>query len=218
VTVELLVSDFDGTLATHRGGWSLLWTLFGTADRGEDHTAAFDRGEITYAEWCERVVEDWQARCVTNADVCRVRDAVKPTHGVDALFTTAAEHDVPVGVLSSGLAALIDRFEAFEHRPAFTIANELCFDATGKLVGVTAQVGPNDKGDLLRACCAERDIDIANVAYVGDSYSDTEAFAAAGTAILFDPAPETERATFDHADQVIEERDLGLVAEAVFDR
>ena len=218
MTVELLVSDFDGTLATHRGGWSLLWTLFGTADRGKDHTAAFDRGEITYAEWCERVVGDWQARGVTHDDVRRARDAVKPTRGVDVLLAAAAERDIPIGVLSSGLADLIARFDGFDHRPAFTIANELCFDGGGELAGVTAQVGPNDKGDLLRACCAERGVDTADVAYVGDSYSDTEAFAAAGTAILFDPSPEIESAAFEHTDRVVEERDLALVAEVVFDR
>lgn len=218
MTVELLVSDFDGTLATHRGGWSLLWTLFGTADRGESHTAAFDRGEITYAEWCERVVENWQDRGVTHDDVRRAGAAVKPTRGADALLGTAAQRDVPVGVLSSGLTDLIARFDTLERQPAFTIANELYFDAAGKIAGVTARVGPNDKGDLLRECCAERGVDTADVAYVGDSYSDTEAFATAGTAVLFDPSPAVESEAFEHADRIIEKRDLALVAEAVFGR
>lgn len=216
MTVELLVSDFDGTLAVHRGGWSLLWTLFGTADRGENHAAAFDRGDITYADWCERIVGDWRDRGVTRNDVRRAREAVKPTRGADVLLATAAERGVLTGVLSSGLGDLVTRFDSFEHQPDFVIANDLQFDSTGTVVDVVARVGPNDKGDLLGECCAKRNVEPTNVAYVGDSYSDTEAFAAAGTAILFDPSPEVEKAAFEYADQVIEKRDLALVAEAVF--
>lgn len=210
--VPLVVFDFDGTLATQRGSWGLLYRLFGVEDSGTERTEAYWEDELTFQEWCEGNVADWRARGVTRDNLERAARALKLAAGADALLRALDDRGIPFGVLSSGVDDLVARLDPYG--PAFVESNEIHYD-DGVPVSVDARVGPFDKGDALRDICDRRGVLPADVVYVGDSHSDTEAFDLAGLSVLFDPDDRIEEDDYALVDVVVEEHDLGLVADVL---
>jgi phosphoserine phosphatase len=204
----LVAFDFDGTLAEQRGGWGLLYRLFGVEDAGEKRTQAFWNGDISYETWADGNVADWRERGVRQRHLEAAADAVKLTTGASDLVGTLDERDIPFGVLSAGVRDLIRPVERFD--PAFVVANELTYDDDIP-VGVVPRVPPDAKGDLLARLCAEADVDPSEVIYIGDSRSDEEALAVAGTAVLFDPDDRIDDTVSETVDHVVDCRDLSAV-------
>ncbi len=212
---NLVVFDFDGTLAEQRGSWGLLYRLFGTERTGSERTDAYWDGEITFAEWCSGNVADLRERGVTRSHLARAADAIKLTEGVPETLTRLTEADVPFGVVSSGVSNLMRVVDPYDS--AFIVSNTISFDDEGYVADAEATVGPNDKGDILHRLCAERGVDLDAVGYVGDSHSDTEALEIAGTAVLFDPDDRIGPTERDLADAVIDTRDMRKAHRALFE-
>lgn len=190
--------DFDGTLAAHRGGWSLLYRLFGVEAAGEARTTAFWDGELTYEEWITGNIEDWRRQGVRKEDVERAATAVKLRAGAADLLRELQYNDIPFGIISAGVRDLIKSIERFS--PAFIISNEVIYDDTVP-VDVMPRVPPNTKGDILQRICDDANIDPTNVVYVGDSAQEAGAYETAGTAIQVnptDPEASVDRRFVDH--------------------
>lgn len=202
---ELIVFDFDGTLAEQRGSWGLLYRLFGTQKRGGLRTEAYRDGELTFQEWCDGNVEDWRDHGVTRENLERAANAIKLTTGAETLLSQIDCVGIPFGVLSSGVRDLIAPLNRFG--PSFIRSNEIVYD-DGIPVDVIARVGPDDKGELLERICKDHSVEAENVLYVGDSHSDVEAFGVAGTSVLFDPDDRIDESAYDIVDYVEWERDL----------
>ncbi|GAA0238153.1 hypothetical protein GCM10009000_062090 [Halobacterium noricense] len=208
--VELVVFDFDGTLAEQRGSWGLLYRLFGVEERGAMRTEAFWDDELTFQEWCFGNVIDWRNQGATREHIERAGDAIKLTTGADRLLRTLSKQEIPYGILSSGITDLIRQIGDFD--PVFVRSNDIEYKESAP-VNVDAAVGPFDKGDVLTQICESRDITLDAVMYVGDSHSDLEAFDVAGIAVLFDPDDRIDADDYALVDVVIEKRDLSLVCE-----
>lgn len=210
--IPLVVFDFDGTLATQRGSWGLLYRLFGVEESGDERTKAYWNDELTFQEWCEGNVDDWRSRGVTKDNLERAAQALKLTNGADTLLCALQKHDVPFGVLSSGISILVERLDPYN--PMFVKSNEIRYD-DGVPVDVDAKVGPFDKGEALIDICKRRDIEPDEIVYVGDSHSDTEAFAEAGISILFDPDDRLDDEDYTLVDIVVENHNLAIVADVL---
>lgn len=212
MNVDAVAFDFDGTLAMQRGGWTLLHHLYGTSASGEERSAAYHAGEISFEEWCQGNVADWRARGVTEADVARAADAVTLTTGAEELLDWLTERDIPFAVISSGVTDL--QVPLREYNPAFLLGNDLLFD-DGRLVGSNPRVGPGEKGDVLATACADLCVELDRTVYVGDSHTDVEAFEVAGHAVLFDPSDRLPDRAYDLVDEIVAERDLRNVRDTI---
>lgn len=208
----LVAFDFDGTLAEHRGGWSLLYRLFGVEDGGEARTTAYWDGELSYEEWVGENITDWRDRGVRREHVERAADAVKLTAGARDLLFDLSVSSVPFGVISAGVRDLIRPIERFG--PAFVISNEIVYE-DGVPVDVVPRVPPGAKGDLLTDLCENAGVDPSDIVYVGDSRSDEEAFEIAGTAVLVDPDSQFRDSAYRFVDHRIAERDLSMLRSLV---
>ncbi|MEY7851802.1 HAD family hydrolase [Natrarchaeobius sp. A-rgal3] len=208
---ELAVFDFDGTLVDQRGGWLLLQELFGTREGGKLLTERYREDELTFAQWCDENAALLDARGVGKTHIDRAASAVKLTRGAESLLETIADAGVPFGTVSAGVTNLQAVLATFD--PAFIRGNEIRFDDVGTITGVDAGVGPNEKDDVLERICRDRGITTADVFYVGDSHTDEEAFAVAGTSVLFDPDDRIDDGVYETVDAVVDARDLRLVEE-----
>ncbi|MFB6194568.1 MAG: HAD family hydrolase [Haloplanus sp.] len=196
--------DFDGTLAAHRGGWSLLYRLFGVEAAGDARTDAFWDGELTYDEWTAGNVADWRDRGVRREHVERAADAVTFRAGAPDLLADLRARGVPFGVISAGVRDLIRPVERFD--PAFVVANEVVYE-DGVPVDVVGRVPPDSKGPILERLCDDAGVDPADVVYVGDSPREDGAFEVAGTGVLLDAEGRVDPDEVE-ADHVHEEWDL----------
>lgn len=212
VDVRAVAFDFDGTLAVQSGGWTLLHELYGTRASGDERTAAYRDGELSFEEWCRGNVADWRDRGVTEADIERAADALKLTAGADSLLEWVGDQNLPFGVISGGVTDLLAPIQRYD--PAFTVSNDLRFD-DGRLVGVEANVGPDDKGELLESVCSELGVASEETVYVGDAHTDVEAFEVAGYAMLFDPDPRFPDSGYELVDEVHTERHLRHVRDSL---
>jgi phosphoserine phosphatase len=205
---RLVVFDLDGTLTRHRGGFELLHTLYGTTPVGEELQDRFDAGALTFEEWCRETVDHWRTAGITASDVERAAQAVTPKAGATEVLETLQREGVPFGILSAGVTNLAARFERFD--PAFVRGNRIRFE-DGTLAGIDVAVGPTQKGERLREI--RRDRPNAEITYVGDSHTDTEAFVEADSAILFDPDERLPSDAVGTTDTVVESSDLSEVGE-----
>ena len=202
--------DFDGTLAEQRGGWSLLYRLFGVEDAGEARTEAFWAGELSYEEWITGNVDDFRERGVRRRHVERAAEAVKLKPGVEALLTDLREADIPFGIVSAGVFALIEPVLEFD--PAFVVANEIVYD-DGIPVDAVPRVPPESKGPILSALCEQAGVDPADAVYVGDSKIEDGAFEVVGTSVLLDPVDRVEDYDATLVDERVVEDDLTALRE-----
>ncbi|MBV0926348.1 HAD-IB family phosphatase [Halomicroarcula limicola] len=200
---RLVVFDLDGTLTRQRGGFKLLHTLYGTAEAGEELTAKYESGEVTFEEWCRMTVDTWRNAGVTAADIDRATRAVKPKRGATEVLDSLEAESIPFGILSAGVGNLAHRFE--QQDLEFIRGNFLRF-SDGHLSNIDVGVGPSKKGELLREFRGE--LPETEIRYIGDSHTDTEAFEEADTAILFDPDERVPDAAIDAADTIVESDDL----------
>lgn len=205
----LVSFDFDGTLAAHRGGWSLLYRLFGVEGPGVTRTEAFRNDDISYEAWATGNVADWDDRGVRREHVERAARAVKLVTGATDLFGALRDSGVPFGVISAGVRGLTNRIERFD--PAFVVSNEIVYDEAGVPVDVVTRVPPGSKGQLLGQLCSDADVDPARVVHVGDGKSDLAAFDRAGTAVLFDPEDPLREDVPETVDHVVRDRDLSAL-------
>lgn len=209
----VVVFDFDGTLAEHRGSWGLLYRLFGVERGGEARTEAFWEDEMTFPEWCAGNVADWRARGVRRDHLERAAAAVKLTRGAEELLTELAEREVPFGVVSGGVLDIIERVEAFE--PSFVVANDVLYE-DGIPTRVIPRVPPDAKGEILKELGDRAGVDPEEFVYVGDSHTDEEAIAVAGRTIVFDPDSRIDQGAIETADHVLRERDLTELIQILF--
>jgi HAD superfamily phosphoserine phosphatase-like hydrolase len=201
----LVTFDFDGTLAEQRGGWGLLYRLFGVEEAGDERAAAFWDDELGYDDWLQGNIADWRERNVRREHVERATAAVKLIDGAHELLGALQRSPVPFGVVSAGVTDLTRKVEPYD--PAFLISNEVVWE-DGVPVDVVPRVPPDAKGDILAELCESSGVDPADVVHVGDSHSDVEAFELAGTAVLFNHDDRVDEDLTALADHVVAERDL----------
>lgn len=208
-----IVFDYDGTLTTHRSGWTLLHSIFGTSYVQSERREAYQSNNLTFREWADLDIQNWIERGATRTDINQAADAVKMSNGAKNVLHKFEAAEYRFGVLSGGLKELTVKIRQFD--PEFIRANPLVFDKKGNLTGVEKEVGPSEKGQILRELGAEYGFDIEDVTFVGDSHSDFEAMQIAGQAILFDPIPSLDEDEYDIADVVIEQHNLSELLEYI---
>jgi phosphoserine phosphatase len=208
---DWIIFDYDGTLATHRSGWTVLHSVFGTEHVQTDRLEAYRTGDLSFEDWADLDVENWIQRGATKSDINRVAEAIKLSTGIEPLIAGLADRNYSFGVLSGGLTDLTKKIQSFD--PDFICANPLVYDEFGSLVGVEKRVGPSHKGEMLETLGTEHGFDHQDVVFVGDSHSDIEAFEVAKRSILFDPDPALAEDEHDVADTIIPEHDLELILE-----
>jgi len=210
---DWIVFDYDGTLTTHRSGWTLLHSVFGTEYVQEERLKAYRAGDLTFEEWAELDVQSWANRGANKTDVELAADAVKLSEGIEETFQGLNERGCQFGVLSGGLTQLTTKIQQFG--PEFVQANTINFNEDYRIVGVKKQVGPSEKDKVLDELGTEYGFDLDDVTFVGDNNSDIEALQIAGQAILFDPAPMIDDTAYEVADIIIEDHDLAKLLDHI---
>ena len=181
-----VVFDLDGTLTPVRSVWQHIHEALGMWDAdARQHQAAFERGTISYGEFCTRDAAHWKG--MAEADLRVITDRIPYRTGARECIAMIQASGRLVGVVSTGLTLLACRVNS-EMNLAFTMANRLVA-RRGVLTGeVQVNVAHGRKDQALDLFCGQFGIDRDDVVSIGDSEGDISMFERSGFSIALNPA------------------------------
>ena len=185
--------DLDGTLTPVTSVWRHIHERLGLWEREAlRHQEAFERGDISYEEFCARDAAHWKG--MAESRLRAITDAIPYRPGVRECVELLKQENLLIGVISTGLTLLVERVNR-DLDVAYAIANRLV-SRHGVLTGeVKVNVEHGRKGEAVDLFCGQFGVDYREVITVGDSDGDISMFEHSGFSIAFNPASdETARA------------------------
>ncbi len=185
----LICFDVDGTLIDDTTFiWQTLHDRIQTDPQEREYWAAeYWAGRISYAEWASKDVEMWIEKGVTRDALKMYLDELNPMPGAFEILTELHARGHLLGVISGSLDIAIERaFPDHIHLFQAIYLNKLCFDADGRLTGVTPT--PFDiehKATGLREMARATGHHMADTVFIGDNFNDIEVARIAGCSIAF---------------------------------
>jgi phosphoserine phosphatase len=190
--------DLDGTLTPVASVWQHIHEVLGLWEgEARSHQDAFERGTISYEEFCLRDAACWKGR--HESELRSISDRIPYRPGARQCVAHLKQAGLLVGVVSTGLTLLAERI----HRDlelAYTIANRLV-SRHGRLTGeVKVNVEHARKGEAVDLFCNQFGVDPGEVITVGDSDGDISMFERSGFSVAFNPRTDrtASAATVSH--------------------
>ncbi|MBN1883658.1 MAG: HAD-IB family phosphatase [Deltaproteobacteria bacterium] len=175
--------DVCGVLTTHKSVWQFIHEELGLwTNNAEYFQDDFLAGRISYREFCDRDARLWAG--IDTGEMERIIDRLPLRKDIDELFSFLTDHSLRVGLISTGLTLLTDRFSR-RYPVDFSIANHLLWE-NGRLTGdVEIRVEHDGKGAALGRFARSVGIRLSEIIAVGDGESDIPMFRAAGMGVGF---------------------------------
>ncbi|HUT02497.1 MAG TPA: HAD-IB family phosphatase [bacterium] len=204
--------DVDGTLVKNVCYcWQTFHERFGVSDKVRSILKRrYQEGRITYREWGSKEVAIWRELGVTRKDFTKVINSMRLTDGLAealaVLRRTGHYLFILSGTIRMVLEQLLPNYDTLFDQVA---VSDIHFDEEGRPVGFNPghplRNERENKLQELRSLCRELQMDISQVAFVGDNDNDAEVLRAAGLGIAFCPQSTSARAA---ADVVVDSPDL----------
>ncbi len=199
---KLVCFDIDGTLVRDWQGNSYWGTLHRFLEgevgvrKNQERLRAFKEGRLSYHEWVEADLRDFQEAGFTRADFERAAQLHKPFPGARELLATLRERGVRVGIISGSITIMPETH--FPNLYDDLFANRVFFDTEGRITGWEATVYDNgSKHKALLAICAQEGIDPAHTIFVGNGENDLDILREAGVGVAFRPESRVVAAAAD---------------------
>ena len=200
--IRLICFDVDGTLIDDEGGDANIWHAIHRScglpgNVNGDRFAAFLEGRITYSDWVDLDVGDWQRHGLTRADILRVVRQLRLMPGARQTVAELRRRGYKLGVISGSLDIGIETL--FPDHPFNDLfINRIRFDADERIAGWEAtSFDLNHKEEALRLIAEREGLSLGQCAFVGDNFNDVAVARAAGVAVALAPKCEELRAIAD---------------------
>jgi len=182
----------DGVIFKDINFWLELHEAFGTLEQGKLLTEQYLHKDY------DRLVEEVVVKLWKGKDARPYFDLVNSIEylrGVDETFAHVRERGYRTAIISASSIDVARRVQR-DHGVDYLFANELVI-RDGKVAGEfkwPIGAGNHLKADIIRNLCTELDIASSQVAYIGDSDTDAEAFKVVGLPIAFNTKSENLKA------------------------
>jgi len=207
--------DVDGTLVQNVGYcWQTFHERFGVSDKVRGILRRrYQEGRITYREWGSREIAIWRALGVTRKDFTKVINSMRLTDGVAESLAVLRRTGHYLFILSGTIRIILEQLlPNYDELFDLVAVSDIHFDEEGRPVsfdpGHPLRNEREDKLLELQSLCRELQMDLSQVAFVGDNDNDAEVLRAAGLGIAFCPQSASARAA---ADVVVDSADLRSV-------
>lgn len=189
--IELICFDVDGTLVKHPDDmviWEVLNIRFG-GNRGANRRRyeMYRGGEITYDEWVALDVGDWVSAGATRDEILESVAEFSLVEGARETVGELKQRGFQLAVISGTIDIVLDTL--YPRHPFDDVyTNKIFFDDSGKLT--SWQATPFDgygKPAALRRITGQRDIPLAQTAFVGDGENDVPLLGVVGVFVAYEP-------------------------------
>lgn len=198
MSLRLIAFDFDSTLAPGEVIDELAREA-GAYDAVAAVTAQTMGGSLDFAEAMNQRLALLGSLCRHDVDRVVERIALRP--GAPALWSELRRRDYRIAIISGGFLDVLGTVLRREQcEPDHLFANELRFDADGRLLPEAVLHVSSNKGDVLRELQEALEIPASRTVAVGDGATDIAMFREAGTSIAVHAKPivrEAATAVFD---------------------
>ena len=194
--VKIVFFDCDGTLTEVKSSWQYLHERLGLWDENADeYQRLFREGRIDYHEFCSRDAALWKG--LPESRILGIMEEIGYRQGVRQAMATLRASGVVTVILSTGLAALVDRAKR-DLAMTYAKANELLVEGGVVTGGVRINVEHDKKGFWVRKILKSSGIRRHEAAAVGDGEGDLGMFEEVGLTIGCHPN-EKVAGIVDHA-------------------
>lgn len=186
--IRLVCFDVDGTLIDDHGGaaniWESLHRAFGVSEEtNRQRFADFRDGKMSYSEWVDVDVGQWQSLGVTRSDMLRVINQLAPVKNAPETVETLSRRGYKLAVISGSIdLGLETLFPDHPFQPVYI--NKIEFADHGGIARWHAT--PFDlahKETALQLIARQAGLALDQCAFVGDNFNDVSAAQAAGVSI-----------------------------------
>ncbi len=205
--IELIVFDMDGVLVDVRSSWAWVHDRFGV--NNEASLEAYNNGEIDDLEFIERDIKLWKDidKHVDKNDIIKILQEAPVMYGFEEVIPFLSQKYM-TAIISGGLKPLAKYIgESYFDK---IMANDI-EENNGRLTGKgILEVELNNKGKAFDKLLTDMEVKEEKTVAIGNSHVDVPMLKKAGIGIAFNPADKKVK---DHANIVIEEKDLTLLFE-----
>lgn len=183
--------DCDGVLTTCKSSWTYLHEYFGGKDN-PFFAQLYKRGYISYLDWMKidiALMINSYGKPITRQDVVRALSKIATRKEAVEITGMLKRKGFIVGVISSGVDLLIKRV-CKEINSDICLYNELTFVDDVLIPGGKPIVPLKEKPRIIEEYSLKYGVDMARVAYIGDSEWDIDVFKQVGLAIAIEPCGE----------------------------
>ena len=204
--------DVDGTLVKNVSYcWQTFHERFGVSDKVRSILRRrYQEGRITYREWGSKEVAVWRELGVTRKDFTKVINSMRLTDGVAEVLAVLRRTGRYLFILSGTIRMVLEQLlPNYDTLFDLVAVSDIHFDEEGRPVGFNpGHPLRNERENKLlelRSLCRGLQMDVSQVAFVGDNENDAEVLRAVGLGIAFCPKSTSVRAA---ADVVVDSADL----------
>ena len=182
----------DGTLTNQNSWYELNLALGITKEEDQEMYDAYERGDLTYIEWTNALLQLYKERKLATKDYAySVLSKFILRDGVEDLVTDLQNKGYTLLIISGSFDVLVREVAKTLGVQHYKANTELKFDNQGYLKNiVSAGDEPQAKLRHLEKFCKELQIPIHQCVCVGDGANDIELFKKTQKGITFSNAPE----------------------------
>lgn len=206
--LELIVFDMDGVLTDILSSWKYIHDYFNTSN--EKSVNEYLQGRIDDMEFIRRDASLWKEnnKPIKKEKLVEILADVPIMNGAEKCMTSLKQNNIKTAIVSAGLDILAERVAdqlGIDH----VFSNGIKTDKNGCLnnegiIGVKLM----HKDQAVKKLAEKLNLPLDSVAAVGNSCFDIPMFETSGLGIAFNPEDDCVR---EHADVVVEGRDLSLI-------
>ncbi len=190
--VKAVVFDFDGTLTIkndNKSCWQRIWSLIGDPNNlCVEYYNMFKRGEINHKKWCDLTLDYFKKKNLTKCQVEQLANEITLIQDCEEVFKILKEKEVKIYICSGSIYSILEKVlgnlkNYIEETRAnnFVYENDIIHEING------TKFDFKGKREFVEQIAHKLNLDIHDIAFVGNSDNDIYVGGSGARTILINP-------------------------------